>query len=401
MIEFGQEICANPDEVLQREWIETNGIGGFASSTIIGLNTRRYHGLLMAATKLPVGRTLLLSKLEETLVVNGERYDLSANQYPGTIHPQGYQYLKSFRLDPFPVFTYEVAGVVIEKSVRMAQGENTTVVQYRRRKKSRTIKDCRLELRPLIAFRDYHSLTHENDAINPNVETAPGLATIRPYSDLPPLHLAHDAASLEPAGHWYRNFEFRAEQDRGLDFVEDLFNPLKLTFDLAASSSASLIASTIPRVAADADKLRKAETARRGKLLKSSPSKDELARAMTAAADQFIVARGDRKTVIAGYHWFGDWGRDTMIALPGLTLTTKRFDVARGILLEFAQYVDCGMLPNRFPEAGETPEYNTVDATLWYFEAARALIEASGDTDFVRENLYPVFVEIINWHERG
>ncbi len=401
MIEFDQSVCGNLDEALQREWIETNGIGGFASSTIIGLNTRRYHGLLMAATKLPVGRTLLLSKLEETLVVNGERYDLSANQYPGTVHPQGHQYLKSFRLDPFPVFTYEVAGVVIEKSLWMVQGENTVVVQYKRRRKARAVRECRLEIHPLIAFRDYHSTTHENDAINPNVETAQGLATIRPYSDLPALHLAHDAASLELTGHWYRNFEFRAEQDRGLDFVEDLFNPLALKFDLAAASTASLIASTIPRDAADADKLRKAETARREKLLKSSPSKDELARAMTAAADQFIVARGDRKTIIAGYHWFGDWGRDTMIALPGLTLSTKRFDIARGILLEFAQYVDCGMLPNRFPEAGETPEYNTVDATLWYFEAARALIEASGDTDFVRENLYGVFVEIINWHERG
>lgn len=401
MIEFNQETCGDLEEALRREWLETNGLGGFASSTIIGLNTRRYHALLVAATKPPVGRVVMLSKLEETLVVDGVSYDLSANQYPGVIHPQGHQYLKSFRLDPFPVFTYEVAGVEIEKAVFMVHAENTTVIQYRRRKKSRSVKDCRMEIRPLIAFRDYHSATHENGAINSRVETSDGLATIRPYADLPELHLAHDADELEVSGYWYRNFEYRIERERGLDFVEDLFNPFVLKFDLNVAATISIIASMTPREAGGATKLRKAETARREKIVKSAPAKNDLVRALTAAANQFIVARNDRKTVIAGYHWFSDWGRDTMIALPGLTLTTERYDVARSILLEFAKHVDRGMLPNRFPDAGEQPEYNTVDATLWYVEAIRALVERTGDYEFARQNLYATLLDIINWHERG
>jgi predicted glycogen debranching enzyme len=421
MIEFGQDVCGNLEEAVKREWLETNGLGGFASSTVIGLNTRRYHVLLTAATKPPVGRLVLLSKLEETLVVdcgNGEqRYDLSANQYPGIIHPQGYQYLKSFRLAPFPVFTYEVAGVEIEKAVFMVHGENTTVAQYRCRKLSQDVKECRLELRPLIAFRDYHSTTHENSTINPHVEVIPGvpadisardsarnpegLATVRPYADLPGLHFAHNADEIEVTGYWYRTFEYRAEHERGLDFVEDLFNPFTLKFDLNKSGTVSVIASLTPQKAGDAPGLREAEVARRNTIVASAPGKTELVQTLTAAADQFIVARNDLRTVIAGYHWFSDWGRDTMIALPGLTLTTGRYDIARSILLEFARHVDHGMLPNRFPDAGERPEYNTVDATLWYVEAIRDLTERTGDYQFTRENLYPTLLEIINWHERG
>ncbi len=401
MIEFGQDVCSNLEEALQREWLETNGLGGFASSTITGLNTRRYHALLTAATKPPVGRLVLLSKLEETLVVNGERFDLSSNQYPNTFHPRGFQYQKSFGLDPFPVCTYEVAGVVIEKSVFMVHGENTTVVQYKRRRKKRDVQDCRLEIHPLIAFRDYHSTVRENGSLNPHVDASDGLAAIKPYGDLPELYFAHEADELEVSGYWYRNFEYRVERERGLDFVEDLFNPFVLKFDLNSKREVSIIASTTKQRAGDAKKLRKAETARRKKIARSSPAKGDLVRALTVAADQFIVRRGDRKTIIAGYHWFSDWGRDTMIALPGLTLTTGRYDIARSILLEFARHVDQGMLPNRFPDAGEQPEYNTVDATLWYVEAIRALVEHTNDYDFVRENLYDVMLEIINWHERG
>lgn len=400
MIHFDENTCGNLEGAIALEWLETNGLGGFASSTIIGLNTRRYHGLLMAATKPPVGRILLLSKLEETLIVNGERFDLSANQYSGAVHPQGYQYLKEFRLDPFPVFVYEVAGVTLEKSVFMVDGENTTVVQYKRLKKSRTVKECHLEIHPLIAFRDYHGTGHENTALSNHIESIPGLASIKPYADLPQLHFAHNAEELVPTGYWYRNFEFKAERERGLDFNEDLFNHFSLKFDLSKNASATVIASIEKRDASDADKLRKAELNRRKKLL-SGAKRNELVQALTLAADQFIVARGNQKTIIAGYHWFADWGRDTMIALPGLTLTTGRYEIGKSILLEFAKHVDRGMLPNRFPDAGETPEYNTVDATLWYFEAIRALLAHTNDYEFVRTNLYEVLKNIIHWHEKG
>jgi len=404
MIQFDENICGNLDEASEREWLETNGLGGFASSTITGLNTRRYHALLVAATTPPVGRTALLSKLEETLVVNGERYDLSVNQYHnsegGTVHPQGHRYLKEFRLDPFPTFVYEVAGVAIEKAVFMVHGQNTTVVQYHCRKQPTEINDLRLDVYPLVAFRDYHSTAHENGWINTQVGSAEGLATIQPYADLPKFYFAHSADELLNTGYWYRNFEYQVERDRGLDFTEDLFNHFALKFDLDQNATATIVASTEPHTADEADKLRQTEIRRRERLL-AGVEDNELIRTLTLAADQFIVSRGQQKTVIAGYHWFADWGRDTMIALPGLTLTTRRYDIARSILLEFAKHVDRGMLPNRFLDAGGESEYNTVDATLWYFEAVRALLAHTNDYEFVQTNLYDVLIDIIAWHERG
>ncbi len=393
MIQFDQHSLRDPSSASSREWLETNGIGGFSSSTIIGLNTRRYHGLLTAATKPPVGRFVLLSKLEETLVIDGQRYELSTNQYPDVIHPRGFNYQIGFRLDPFPVFTYEIEDLRLTKTVFMVQGENTTVVQYELEGLRRS--EIRLEVRPLIAFRDYHSTTHENGALNPRVDTEPGLTTFRPYSDLPALHLTHDRAVVEATGFWYRNFQYAVEQERGLDFAEDLFNPCTLTFDLGSSTTVNIIASTAPHDAACADAYRKAELTRR------SSGKTDLLTLLTAAADQFIVRREQGETVIAGYHWFADWGRDTMIALPGLTLVNGRWEIARNILAEFAMHIDRGMLPNRFPDAGEAPEYNTVDATLWFFEAVRSFVHYTGDYEFVRTKLYPVMREIVNWHVKG
>ncbi|HKR61236.1 MAG TPA: amylo-alpha-1,6-glucosidase [Pyrinomonadaceae bacterium] len=411
MIRADQKICRNLDEALAREWLETNGLGGFASATIAGANTRRYHGLLTAATKPPVGRVVMLSKLEETLVIDGSRHDLSTNQYPGAVHPQGYQMQTGFRLDPFPVFTYNVSGVEVEKSVFMVAGENTTVIQYDFRLASEAVavgKDLTLEIRPLIAFRDYHSTTHENNALNSNVEVEDGCARVALYPDLPALYVAFDNAELSKQGAWYRNFEYRVEQERGLDFHEDLFNPFTVTFKVdsgrlatGASVRLSIIASTERRHAKDADSYRTAEIERRAQVRSAAGSADEFGCALTVAADQFVVARGEQKTIVAGYHWFADWGRDTMIALPGLTLATGRFEIAKSVLLEFAQHVDQGMLPNRFPDAGEEPEYNTVDATLWFFEAVRALVQYSGDYDFVQRNLYRVLCDIIAWHVRG
>src|SRR5882724_11585565 len=403
MIQFNKEICGNLDAALRREWLETNGRGGFAGSTIAGLNTRRYHGLLVAATKPPVGRVVLLSKMEETLFIDGQPFDLSANRYPGVVHPQGFRHLKQFRLDPFPVFTYEIEGIEIEKVVFMIYGENSTAVQYELKNNSHPElpKNLRLEVRPLIAFRDYHSTTHENGSINSAVEQNPGVASVTPYQGLPALHLAHNADELGNTGEWHRNFEYDAERERGLDFSEDLFNPLALSFDLRLRHQALVIASTERRDVAQVAEYRQAEIKRRRIAATSLPVEDAFAQDLAAAADQYIVSRADQKTVIAGYHWFSDWGRDTMIALPGLTLPTGKHEVARSILCTFAKHVDQGMLPNRFPDAGDTPEYNTVDATLWFFEAARAYLAYTGDLEFLRDELYPVFADIISWHVRG
>ena len=399
MRRFDQSICRNLDLASRREWLETNGLGGFASSTIAGLHTRRYHGLLVAALRPPVSRFVLLSKIEETLIVEGRRYELSCNRYPGVVHPHGYLFLKEFRQDPFPTFLYEVEGVEFEKSIFLVYGENTVVIQYEFRGPAGGA--CALELRPLVAFRDYHSLTHENGALDRAISVAPGLVECRPYAVLPKLTLAHAAVEVRATGDWYRNFEYSAEQDRGLDFREDLWNPVLLTFDLRKNPSAAVIASTEPHDAGAAPQLRASEIARRRAIVAAAPSSESFAQTLTLAADQFLVKRGDGSSVIAGYHWFTDWGRDTMISLPGLALVTRRYQVARGILSAFAHAVDRGMLPNRFCDDGEASEYNAVDATLWFFEAVRAYAAATEDYAFVRTELYEVLIDIVSWHERG
>ena len=419
---------------LRREWLETNGLGGYASSTICGMNTRRYHGLLVAATKPPVGRMVLLSKLEETLTVDGKSYQLSVNQYPGVVHPRGDVYLKQFRADPFPVFLYELDGIQLEKSVFMPHGENSTVIRYEVRGQA---GHCTLELRPLIAFRDHHSTTHENGALDPAWHVESGSIRVTPYRGLPSLYLAHDGDEVRESGAWYRNFEFDRERERGLEYREDLFNPCTLVANLSGRARLTVVASTQVHDIRRAGQLRDAELARRARIVEASPGDRPFVRTLVRAADQFLVKRGEGSTVIAGYHWFSDWGRDTMIALPGLTLTTGRPEIARSILLAFAGVVDRGMLPNRFPDSGETPEYNTVDATLWFFEAVRAYLAHTGDLDFVRTNLltvpdgrgagtpatsgpavstgdcevsgkspaqsalYDVLADIVGWHERG
>ena len=399
-IEFDRPVCGAAGEACSREWLETNGIGGFACSTLSGMNTRRYHALLTAATRPPVGRVVLLSKLEETLVLGEQRFELSANQYRDVIHPHGYEYLASFRLDPFPVFRYRCGDVQLEKTVLLEQGENTVVIQYE------LLGDlqghtCSLEVRPLIAFRDYHSLTHANDAIRREVVAQAGMAIITPYPDLPSLYFAHNAESIDTAGLWFYNFAYERERERGLDFLEDLYSPFLLRFNFAGNSSAAIVASTLRHAVGDAPQLHDRELQRRALVAGAAPPDDPFAAALTCAADQFIVARGDQKSVIAGYPWFGDWGRDTMISLPGLTLVTGRHDDARNILRAFARSIDRGMLPNRFPDSGETPEYNTVDATLWMFHAIHEFLRYTGDYDFVRAELYQPLTGIIDWHERG
>jgi len=400
MISFDKSICTDLQAGLGREWLETNGLGGFACGTIAGANTRRYHGLLTAAFNPPGGRMLLLSKLEETLVLGGHRIDLSTNEYAGAIHPEGYLLLSNFRLDPFPTWTFELEGMCLEKTVFMPQGSNTVQVEYRLLQSPQGIEPV-LEVRPLVAFRDYHSTTHENGAFNRVLEVAPNLASLQPYTGLPRLYFAHDASHLQEQGYWYQNFFYRVEQERGLDFQEDLFNPFVLTWKLSDKQSATVIASIEPKDIRQAAAARKTELQRRQELGASSPVEDPLVRALTVAADQFLVRRGAEWTVIAGYPWFTDWGRDTMISLPGLTLFTGRSGIAKSILRNFARHTDMGMLPNRFVDSGEKAEFNSVDATLWFFEAARAYAAATNDYDFLRQELYPVFIQIIDFHIKG
>jgi predicted glycogen debranching enzyme len=398
MITFDSDTCTDFAAASSREWLETNGIGGFASGTIAGSNSRRYHGLLTAAMRPPLGRLTLVSKIEETVTGDGQNYELSSNQYPGGVHPRGFEYLTSFRLDPLPIWTYTIGGIEIEKRVFMVHGRNATVVTYRAigRKKG----PVSMTLRPMLSFVDYHHLQHERNDIDLNYRESDGLIKLKPFAEMPTLFFSHNGTGVERTGYWYRDLEYAIEKERGFDFYEDLFQPFEITFDL--KNTASIILSTEDDLAAkDAAALEKQEIKRRNGLIKTAKAKTEFEKQLVLAADQFIVKRGEGHTVIAGYPWFSDWGRDTMIALRGLTLATGRPGIARGILLEFAKSASEGMIPNRFPDAGEIPEYNTVDATLWYFEAVRAYIESTNDYDFVRENLYPTLADILAWHLRG
>jgi predicted glycogen debranching enzyme len=397
MIKLSPRILADYHTASSREWLETNGIGGFASGTVSGANTRRYHGLLTAATRPPLGRVTMLSKFEETLLIGDNRYELSSNRFPGGVFPEGYKYLTEFRLDPFPIWTYEIEGHTLEKRIFMPHGMNATVCRWSVRNSSEHIVG--LELRPLLSFVDYHHLQHENGDLDVDFLTSKNVVSIKPYDELPELFFNHNASAVTRTGYWYNDFEYAIEQERGFDFREDLFQPFLLKFDLA--KPANVIVSTEQSKSSDAEKLEKAEIKRRKALIKQAGVKDDFAKQLVLAADQFIVKRGDGQTVIAGYPWFSDWGRDTMIALPGLTLATGRPEIAKSIILEFSKHISEGMLPNRFPDAGETPEYNTVDATLWYFEAIRTYAETTGDFAVVKDKLYAKLADIISWHLRG
>ena len=398
MIGLSSEVVSDLRSATSREWLETNGIGGYASGTISGAHTRRYHGLLVAATKPPLGRAVLLSKLEETLIVDGQRFELSTNQYPGSVNPKGYKYLTAFKLDPFPIWKYNAAGVDLEKKIFMPHGENTTVISWSAKRFDHE-QFIELEVRPLIAFRDYHHLRNGSGGFNESMETGENFVSFQSVPDLPRLYLNCQFDSVEQTGHWYHNFEYAIEQERGFDFHEDLFQPCLLRFDLA--KQVSIVASTEHKQKADVKALEKAELKRRAALVAKAKTIDPFLRQLVLAADQFIVDRGEGKTIIAGYPWFSDWGRDTMIALTGLTLATNRPEIAKSIILEFAKHISEGMIPNRFPDVGEEPEYNTVDATLWFFEAIRAYLAKTNDEEFLRDVLYEKLIDIIDWHVRG
>lgn len=400
MINFDKDICTNYSRSSKFEWLETNGIGGFASSTISCANSRRYHGLLVAATRPPLGRISMLSKFEETVIIDGTPSPLSTNQFEGAIDPKGFSKMTSFRLDPFPIWTYEIDGVEIERKLFMVHGENTTVCRWRVVSKiAGRDPDINLELKPLVSFASYHHLRHAGDTFDERFEASENCVLIKPLPQTPDLFFNHNGRGVEPTGHWYYGFVYEIEKERGFDFSEDLYQPFSLKFDLSAEAIA--VVSTQQHNYLKADEFEEIEIDRRKKLTEIAEPQDDFREHLVLAADQFIVDRGEGKTILAGYPWFSDWGRDTMIALPGLTLSTNREGIAKNILREFSNHISEGMIPNRFPDEGETPEYNTVDATLWYFEAIRAYLVKTKDHKFVRKELYEKLVDIVHWHEKG
>jgi predicted glycogen debranching enzyme len=377
------------------EWLETNGLGGYASSSASGAHTRRYHGLLVAATTPPTGRQVLLSRLEESLQCGGSRYQLASNQYPGAIAPRGFEYLASFRHGLFPVWEYHCGGARLRKTIAAIHGENTTVIVYELLSGA---PPAHLEFRPFYAARDYHSLLRAG--ADAGSTTFHGGQLVYRHAAAVPVHLSIPGATFQESPDWYRNFEYQRERERGFDWREDLYTPGTLTVTLAAAISVAVVVSTEATASRDGLRLFAEESARRESLLAGFHC--PLVRTLALAADQFLVRRGeDNWTVIAGYPWFTDWGRDTMIALPGLCLATRRFAEARGILRAFAAAASQGLLPNRFPDHGEQAEYNTVDASLWVFVAVWRYLQATGEDAFVRDEMMPMLEEIVAWHRRG
>jgi predicted glycogen debranching enzyme len=402
MIEIDESRCRDFKTATSLEWLETNGQGGFAFGTVSGAATRRYHSYLTAALNPPVGRYALVAKFEETLEINGEFFELSSNNYPGTVYPKGYEFLTSFRLDPFPIWTFRCGDILLEKRLFMPKGRNATVVRYSTSKHAfKTKQKIRLKVRPLISCKDYHTIIRRGDLPATGYKIQEGVIEMQPDPSIDAvIFFSHNAASVIPTGYWYENFQYLIEAERGFDYSEDLYQPFEMEFDFRRD--VSVIISTGRSIeAAAAAELEKSEINRRKKILQRSGLQTEFEKSLVLAADQFIVARGNGNTIIAGYPWFSDWGRDTMISLSGLALVTNRNETARSILIEYAKYVSEGMIPNRFPDKGESPDYNTADATLWYFEAVRAYVEKTGDIELVETHLYKTLAEIIRWHLNG
>jgi predicted glycogen debranching enzyme len=406
-IEFGRETAGRLELSQSLEWLVTNGIGGFASGTMANLNTRRYHGLLVAALDPPLGRTVLLTKLDETVAYDGRQYSLFSNRWGGgVIDPHGYQYIESFRLEgTIPTWRFACADALLEKQIWMEQGANTTYSFYRLCRASRPLN---ITLKALANYRDYHGLTRAN-GWQMDVAPMPRGLKITAYDGAKPFYIYSDSADITLSHDWYTGFDLAIEHERGLDGVEDLLHTATLQVMLSPGDTLTVTTSTEEKpdlnglAALGRQQQHEQQTLAQSPL--NSESSSDWITQLTLAADQFIVSRPltdepDGKTIIAGYHWFGDWGRDTMISLPGLSLTTGRPEVAGAILRTFARYVDHGMLPNTFPDSGTTPEYNTVDATLWYFEAIRAYHAATGDSNLLKQ-LFPVLADIIYWHQQG
>ncbi|MGG9960635.1 amylo-alpha-1,6-glucosidase [Ferruginibacter sp. SUN106] len=398
MLKKDKIILQDFSEAIKHEWLETNGLGGWSSSSIIHANTRRYHGLLVAATNPPAERTVLLSKLDETIVLNEKRIELGSNLYDGdVVHPAGNQFLKSFTKELFPEWVYEIEGVQLKKTIAMIHEENTVVVLY---EVIKATKKFTLELLPLMAGRFYHVMQHEGPQMHWDVDFNDGIFHNQPDGNLN-LYINVPGSTYTHAPRWFKNFKYSVEAYRGLDYTEDLFNHGVITVQLKKGDSIGIIISTEDPSGRDAQALLTKESLRRQELLNEQPQ-DETLQQLVLAADQFIVKRGDNlKTVIAGYHWFTDWGRDTMISLPGLCLSTGRFEDAKKILSAFANSVSMGMLPNRFQDNNEPPEYNNVDGTLWYFVAAYKYLQVSNDKKFILNEILPVLKEIIDWHFKG
>ena len=353
----------------QAEWLEADGLGGFASGTVSGIRTRRYHALLLTATTPPAGRMVLVNGFDAWVQTSNGTFPISSQRYqPDVIHPDGVGRLIDFQPEPWPRWTYQIGeGLLVEQEVFVPRGASVAVMRWSLSGNG----PASLIVRPFLSGRDFHGTHHENGVFNFSAEVAGDRVTWSPYPGVLRV-TARSNGQYRSQPDWYRNFAYSEEQARGLDFIEDLAAPGVFEFDLGAGrAELVLVAEGHEAVCSQSlDEIARHEQARRI----AFPSK------LHKAADAYLVQRGTGKTIIAGYPWFGDWGRDTFIALRGLCLATGRYEDARDILVEWAGTVSEGMLPNRFPDKGETPEFNSVDASLWYVIASHELLQTASSS---------------------
>jgi predicted glycogen debranching enzyme len=411
-IRFPRAICGDLAQAERREWWIANGLGGYAGGSIAGSLTRRYHGLLIAPVGSPLGRRLLLAKADATVMAGARSFPLFTNRWKnGAIAPAGYTRIASFHLDhSVAVWTYEIEDQDIEARIWMEPGAHTTYAAWRLQPTTNPPDtDLSLRITLLVNGRDHHG-TMPVGGLAPEISVdRERLRIIEPGAFA--LMICVPGAAITPKYDWYRDFALPMEAERGLDSTDNHLCAGELTVPLVPGEWRGIVASLNPEPSTDlAAALVRRLDHDRAVLSKAftdpaaRPAPGWIAR-LALAADAFLFARPlpdmhDGKSVIAGYPWFGDWGRDTMISLPGLTLATGRPQIARVILQTFARFVSQGMLPNVFPGTGVVPQYNTADASLWFFEAWRAYIEATGDHASLRE-AFPVLSDMIEWHQKG
>lgn len=374
--------CQNFRVSSEREWMLANGLGGYAMGTVSGVNTRRYHGLLVAATNPPADRTVLLANVEIQLETDGNPIGLSCNQYQGAVYPEGYQYLHEFRLtDRDATWVFRTAGCELTKTLVFHTGVNACTLHVANTGK----RAFALTLRPLVCHKPYHKNFRQRENY-PVALTFPKDKTVLEEAGIA-LHLSHPKAMRVPSPGWYYRFEYHRELERGLDPRDDLFCPCELRYEMAPGESAVLTAST----AAGVRPLSPQEPPQPTPSLKTG---------LIEASEKFFVKTKSRTSVIAGYPWFADWGRDTMISIPGLCLHTGRVKEAKEIVADYASQMKQGLIPNRFVEDGQAPEYNTVDATLWFAHAIHRILEAEWDDKFAIKSL-KWLADVFEWHQKG
>ena len=410
---FGKGYYKTFREGIEREWVTTNGIGGYAGSSIIGAHTRKHHGMLIASLHAPTERYMVLSKVDESVSFGNKSYSFGANQRVGGKYENGQQYLQRFIYNKLPSFVYHVNGMFVTKTISFEFEKNTMAIGY----EIENGPDAAvMTMVPFFNFRDHNNGSALTDLIfdesveGQEITLTPKAASmesiLEKYNHQIRIHYYTSEGHITAHKQKFdTQLELQTELDTGMSSTDNNYTPYEITFSVAPfeKKKVSVICSIEKEYEKDAFFTIDTNRNRIKKLVEQADLKDDFANDLVQAADNFIVKRASTgyKTVLAGLPWFTDWGRDTMIALQGLTLVTKRYEDAKGILKTFAQYVHNGLVPNMFPDEGLEPLYNTVDASLWYFYSVDRFLAYTGDYEFVEKEIYPKLEEIIAAYQKG